>query len=154
MVVSFKINPECDGTDKDEVCDVSDNCINDPNHLQEDFDYDRLGDICDPDDDNDGVLDADDHCQFSVLPELVPTESLMPNHYADVDGDGYFESRSPKSKTLLENLKPFGETFGCSCKEILDAKPGQDEGETKFGCTGGTLTVWSQQKGWAKVGTR
>ena len=129
-----------------------DNCVNDQNPLQENFDRDELGDICDPDDDNDGVIDVNDLCRFSVLPESTPTERLLPNHYADIDGDGYFESVNPKTHLIVENAVSFGRTFGCSCKEILAAKPGDTLGEFKFGCTKGTLDVWSGQKGWANGG--
>jgi len=46
--------------DQDGVMDAFDNCANYPNKDQWDFDSDSLGDECDPDDDNDGVLDVDD----------------------------------------------------------------------------------------------
>ena len=50
-----------------------------------------------PDDDNDGVLDVNGRCQFSVLPEIVPRQYLEPNHYADIGSDGYFESANSKT---------------------------------------------------------
>gem|GEM_PF-6146244 len=53
-------------SDSDSVPDSSDNCDNDVNPGQENNEGDALGDVCDPDDDNDGVLDlAPDLCQFN-----------------------------------------------------------------------------------------
>lgn len=106
--------------------------------------------IHDPDDDNDGVLDVNDRCQFSILPEKIPMVKLLPNHYADIDGDGYFESVDKKTKSIIEDWISFDETYGCSCKEILDVKPGQDEGEIEHGCTKDTMNTWIKQKDWAK----
>lgn len=62
--------------DADGVPDAGDNCPLTANAAQVDTDGDGAGDACDPDDDNDTVLDGDD-----AFP-LDPTE------WADTDGDG------------------------------------------------------------------
>ena len=62
--------------DLDDVPDSSDNCPDISNPLQEDYDKDSLGDICDPDDDNDKVVDA------------VDVFDNDPNEWADFDFDG------------------------------------------------------------------
>ena len=41
-------------TDGDNIDDCNDNCFDEINPCQADNDNDSLGDICDPDDDNDG----------------------------------------------------------------------------------------------------
>ena len=51
---------DCTDTDGDGVFDTEDNCRTEANPAQTDTDGDGLGDACDPDDDNDGILDGDD----------------------------------------------------------------------------------------------
>jgi len=63
-------------TDLDGIFDDVDNCVAIANPGQENSDGDALGDVCDPDDDNDGVDDGDDAFPFD------PSESN------DNDGDG------------------------------------------------------------------
>ncbi|MCP3978439.1 MAG: hypothetical protein GY716_03775, partial [bacterium] len=69
-------------TDSDGICDATDNCPNwtstQPN--QADVDLDGLGAPCDPDNDNDGVLDDDD--------DSVAGAHNDPQVCGDGDGDG------------------------------------------------------------------
>ena len=50
-------------SDLDEICDDIDNCIDMAKPGQEDFDEDEIGDECDEDIDDDGVLNIDDECR-------------------------------------------------------------------------------------------
>ncbi len=76
LVVRILININFPDTDNDGVNDLLDNCIAIANPDQLDFDLDGAGDVCDLDDDNDGVADVDD-----VFP-------LDASEWVDTDGDG------------------------------------------------------------------
>jgi hypothetical protein len=65
-----------DDLDGDNVLNVNDNCPNVHNPGQQDLDADGLGDACDPDDDGDGVSDANE--------AILKTDPRAP----DTDGDG------------------------------------------------------------------
>lgn len=60
-------------TDGDGLADVDDNCPSDWNPLQENFDGDLLGDVCDRDDDNDGLDDDQDPAPYDALISAGPT---------------------------------------------------------------------------------
>ena len=62
--------------DGDGIEDVLDNCPNNENLDQSDFDSDRQGDVCDVDDDNDGVYDT------------IDSFDKDPHDWADFDFDG------------------------------------------------------------------
>jgi hypothetical protein len=72
--------------DGDGELNVSDNCPDDSNPNQDDNDLDLLGDVCDPDDDNDGLLDTveTDTGTYVSLTD-TGTDPLL----ADTDGDGW-----------------------------------------------------------------
>jgi len=78
-------NPDQNNTDEDLRGDACDNCILIDNDDQADFDGDcglnaadqnNCGDLCDDDDDNDGVLDVDDACPFDFNVNCLPSLSI------------------------------------------------------------------------------
>lgn len=93
---------------------------------------------CDPDDDNDGVLDRIDLCDNTVLPENQ-FRRLGVNRFADIDGDYIFETRENMLRPISNSKYSLNYTKGCSCSQILKLKPGKDLGELMFGCTEGTI---------------
>ena len=78
--------------DKDGVMDAIDNCPTDANMNQADFDFDNLGDVCDSDDDNDGV--EDDFDAFTTEPTEwfdFDLDSIGDNKDPDDDNDGVID---------------------------------------------------------------
>ncbi len=88
------------------------------------------------DEDNDGVFDfwfgEVDKCLGTVPGGNIwfAVQGLNPNHYDSSNLD------------LLD-------TYGCSCVQILYCKPGENNGEYKFGCSRGTRNIWENQTSWA-----
>ena len=48
----------------------------------------------DSDSDGDGVLDGNDLCFNTIIPEGVPTNRLLKIRYALTDGDGIFDTKA------------------------------------------------------------
>ena len=65
------VNDDQANADGDLFGDVCDNCRSVANDNQANTDGDQWGDACDGDDDNDGVSDASDVCQFTPDPQQV-----------------------------------------------------------------------------------
>jgi len=51
--------------------------------------------------DGDGVLDDNDFCPGTMLPEAVPTKRLGTNRWALVDDDFEFDTTAPEGKGFL-----------------------------------------------------
>lgn len=129
--------------DADGVCGNEDNCPAIANSDQSDLDEDGFGDVCDDctDVDADGVCIEDDLCAGTMLPEGVPTVKLGTWRWADIDGDGVFDTteskgKGPKRSYNIEN------TGGCSCEQIIVALD-LGQGHTKFGCSISAMDDWT-----------
>ena len=81
ITVNLQVLPN--DADADGVMDLYDNCLDTYNPNQEDFDGDGIGDLCDEDIDNDGIVNVED-----VFP-------LDPNEWEDFDGDGVGDNSDP-----------------------------------------------------------
>ena len=111
-----------DDTDGDGIPDNEDNCALDYNPGQENYDTDDQGDVCDPDDDNDGMPD-DYETDYGFDPLDAADAGL------DADGDGltnleeYEQGSDPRDRmdpVPMEALPGRG-----GWRSILDANPAQ-----------------------------
>ncbi|MDP2316898.1 MAG: hypothetical protein Q8P41_28660 [Pseudomonadota bacterium] len=134
--------------DGDNVCGDVDNCADDANEDQADSDADGAGDACDvcafdaeDDADDDGVCGDADACADTVLPDEVPTVSLGTNRWADVNGDGVFDTVSPRGRGPGRSYT-IADTAGCSCAQIIDELDLGD-GHSKFGCSISAMDDWT-----------
>ena len=90
-----------------------------------------------PDADADGVLDVDDACADTVLPDQ-PLIELKPNRFAaNADGEFVDGTGEPAGITLED-------TAGCSAAQII-AAAGLGAGHSKFGISKGELMAWANQ---------
>jgi len=82
-------------SDGDEFGDACDNCPYTSNYSQKDFDRDGSGNACDPDDDNDGILDGNDYCPYDPGND-INNDGICGD---DIDVDGVLggEDNCPKS---------------------------------------------------------
>ncbi|MBN1169495.1 right-handed parallel beta-helix repeat-containing protein [Candidatus Micrarchaeota archaeon] len=102
------------------------------------------------DSDGDGVPDSVDKCPGTILPDTVQ-DTLRPNHYiCDVQGNFLTNTGSTKNPVIGNSNYTIVDTYGCSCAQILYCKPGGAQGEQRFGCTSGTLSIWINQEAWAR----
>ena len=92
------------------------------------------------DDDGDGVLNGDDLCSGTVIPESVPTITLRRNRYALVDGDTIFDTNRPPGGGPGDVFTTT-DTAGCSCEQIIEQLD-LGRGHTRYGCSIGAMREW------------
>jgi hypothetical protein len=96
--------------------------------------------IIEMDEDGDGVMDWDDVCPETVIPEGVPTVRLGTNRWALVDEDGTFDTTHPNGNGP-GFMFDIHDTAGCSCEQIIEAS-GLGNGHRKFGCSNSAMMDW------------
>jgi hypothetical protein len=140
--------------DDDLVKDTFDNCAADENGDQVDTDHDGQGDVCDDDDDNDGVLDGATAGMPSNTPLLVQDITAMTGTLPSQPGAAYlnFVALGPTSENLgwwdaqnlgwidgggvaptPKNLGVFVDANNCFCINLQDGDtltPTTDVGES------------------------
>ncbi|MDH3620826.1 MAG: lamin tail domain-containing protein [Gammaproteobacteria bacterium] len=92
------------------------------------------------DEDRDGVGDDVDVCPATVLPERGGSHGLGVNRFADINGDGIFETKPPKGEGPKRSYDIF-DTAGCSCEQIVE-EAGLGNGHIRFGCSIGVMDTW------------
>ncbi len=128
---------DCDG---DGIDNGIDNCPDEVNPGQLDTDGDSWGDVCDDDADGDLVDDIDDLCLFDPGYD-APTSRLGTNRWADIDGDGIFDTNSKGNKGHSGGYT-IDDTAGCTCAQIIETC-GYGNGHVTQGCSNSVMDWWT-----------
>ncbi|MCO4745784.1 MAG: carboxypeptidase regulatory-like domain-containing protein [Proteobacteria bacterium] len=139
-----------DDTDADGLVDACDNCASTANPDQIDDDADGSGDACDVcpldaenDADADGICGDVDECPDTVsdLEAGVPSVHLGRLRWADIDGDGVFDTVDPNGQGP-GRAYTMEDTHGCGCAQIIELLD-RGAGHERFGCSISTMDEWT-----------
>jgi len=106
-------------------------CTNFANTDQADLDMDGLGDVCDPDDDGDGVDDVDDNCPRVVNPDQQNYDGDGLGNVCD-DSDAVLDIRRARVRENTSRKRPNGRVIVrgdillASMDDVFDATEGID----------------------------
>lgn len=108
LAIIFYIASQATDTDADEIIDWFDNCPNNLNPNQANFDGDKFGDVCDIDDDNDGIVDAiDAFPQNSIEWDDFDFDGIGANEDEDDDNDGILDFDDPSPSPIATQLTDY-----------------------------------------------
>ncbi|NND73523.1 MAG: hypothetical protein HKN44_00805 [Ilumatobacter sp.] len=94
--------------------------------------------------DGDGVVDADDVCAGTVIPDpVIPEQRLGVNRWALTDGDGVFDTTHPKGASP-DRTYTIHDTGGCNAEQIATALD-LGNGHWKFGLSNSAIDDWITQ---------
>lgn len=106
-------NNSNEDSDGDSVLDDVDNCPSVQNENQLDTDGDNLGDVCDQDDDGDGIADTDDAFPLDASEYLdTDADGVGNNADTDDDGDGVEDASDDFPLDATETLDTDGDGVG------------------------------------------
>ncbi len=122
--------------DNDQVMDKQDNCVLDPNPNQADADGDRIGDMCDEDDDNDNIADSDEldcvstiDCDNDTIPDGME-EAVRCTATMDCDGDGVLDVDEFPGCALLKDCDKDGVFDNLdNCRMVFNRAQADDDGD-------------------------
>jgi hypothetical protein len=120
-------SPTSADTDVDGVPDGTDNCKTIANANQADYDGDGIGDVCDPDVDGDGALNANDLCPMTAVGAAADSSGCS-KAQVDFDGDDWCNPNAPSGGPVPcqptdncpnvanpDQLNGDGDEFGDAC---------------------------------------
>ncbi|MBX4196708.1 polysaccharide deacetylase family protein [Candidatus Pacearchaeota archaeon] len=89
--------------------------------------------------DRDGIINSQDICPSTKLPEALDLVSLR---YGNIDNDLAFETKDSSGNIIENSTYTMTRTKGCSCVQILDALNSTSTYAYAHGCPASTMNIW------------